>query len=535
MSYIALYRKWRPLVFEDVVEQEHVVKTLRNSIASGRIAHAYLFCGTRGTGKTTMAKIFSRAINCLSPNNGDPCNQCEICKGILSQSIMDVVEIDAASNNSVDNIREIRDEVIYAPSHTRYKVYIIDEVHMLSQGAFNALLKTLEEPPPHVVFILATTEPHKLPATILSRCQRYDFKRISIDSIIIRLEEIAAAGGTVIEHEALRLIARLSEGAMRDAISILDQCMAPGIELSYEDVLNVVGIVNDIFMSQMIEAVSKKDVNTVMSLVDTLIMEGKDINQFVSDMVYYMRNLIVCKVTDKPSDVIEASKEELDTMKKLSENLLIEDLMLMIKELSHLESSLKWATHPRVLLEVTLLKICNDNFKADFNTLAERLSIVENKLLSGNFTVNAPVQKANENSLPEKKEAPKKAPPALKSKGSTVTGWDSVVNGLKNGGRMTLFTILSGTKALVMDDGHIGIVFGPGASFNKAMLMKAENRELVESKLSEVLGFTVRIKCVDSDEVEEVKGSKTNESDEFLKKAQEIVKKLDVPYEIIEE
>jgi DNA polymerase-3 subunit gamma/tau len=226
MSYTALYREWRPLVFEDVVEQEHIVKTLKYSVTAGRIAHAYLFCGTRGTGKTTMAHILSRAINCLNPQNGDPCNECEVCKGILEGSILDVLEIDAASNNSVDNVREIRDEVIYAPSTARYKVYIIDEVHMLSTGAFNALLKTLEEPPSHVVFILATTEPHKLPATILSRCQRFDFRKISVEGIVQRLDKVAHANGITFEKEALRLISRLADGALRDALSIMDQCMS---------------------------------------------------------------------------------------------------------------------------------------------------------------------------------------------------------------------------------------------------------------------------------------------------------------------
>ncbi|HPU41417.1 MAG TPA: DNA polymerase III subunit gamma/tau, partial [Acetivibrio clariflavus] len=301
MSYLALYRKWRPMVFEDVVEQEHVVKTLKNSILAGRIAHAYLFCGTRGTGKTTMAKIFSRAINCLNSKDGDPCNECEICKGILNGSLLDVIEIDAASNNSVDNVREIRDEVVYTPSKARYKVYIIDEVHMLSTGAFNALLKTLEEPPGHVVFILATTEPHKLPATILSRCQRFDFRRIPVESIVKRIGYIAENSGVSIEEEGLRLIARMSDGALRDAISILDQCISLGNKhLTYEDVLSIVGIVNNTFVADVVDAINTKEVDRVLQLINVLVMDGKNITQFVSDLILYYRNLLICSTSKNP-------------------------------------------------------------------------------------------------------------------------------------------------------------------------------------------------------------------------------------------
>ena len=286
MSYIALYRKWRPLVFEEVVEQKHVIEALKNSVKMQRISHAYLFCGTRGTGKTTVARIFSRAINCLSPKDGNPCNECEICKGILNGSILDVIEIDAASNNSVDDIRNIRDEVVYAPSRAKYKVYIIDEVHMLSTGAFNALLKTLEEPPSHAVFFLATTEPHKLPSTILSRCQRFDFRRISAEGVAQRLTDISQASGVSIDKEAALLIAKISEGALRDAITLLDQCMARGKEnITRDDVINIAGLVNLDFTSQLVDALIKRDVNAVIKLVDELVMSGKDIAAFVSDLI----------------------------------------------------------------------------------------------------------------------------------------------------------------------------------------------------------------------------------------------------------
>ena len=549
MSYIALYRKWRPLVFEDVVEQEHVVKTLKNSVVAERVAHAYLFCGTRGTGKTTMAKIFSRAINCLQPKDGDPCNECDICKGILSQNILDVVEIDAASNNSVDNIREIRDEVIYAPSQAKYKVYIIDEVHMLSTGAFNALLKTLEEPPSHVVFILATTEPHKLPATILSRCQRFDFRRISADSIAARLEEISQAGGVHIQPDALRLIAKLSDGALRDAISILDQCMAFGSkELDYNDVLAVVGIVNDIFIRGVVEALKAKDAGKIISLVEQLVMEGKDIGQFVADLIYFYRNLLICRVTQNPREIIEASEESMNSMKQLASDLAEEEIVLILKELSQLEATLKWATHPRIMLEVALIKICNSNFKAGQESLHERLAMLEKRLENAavvpqsGFAGRAapaeavsPVRPAEKK--PEKKaDAPAQAGTAVKAAGEALGIWDNVLGELRKSGRMALFTSLMGAKAVRLDEKQVGIVFGPGSSFNKMMVSKAENTEVVETLISKLLGAQVKIKCVDEEDLQiQQKAPEKEQKDEFMEKAQEIAKKLNVPFEVIDE
>jgi len=381
MSYIALYREWRPTRFSDVVEQEHVVKALRYSVSTGRIAHAYLFCGTRGTGKTTMAHILSRAVNCLDPRDGEPCNQCEICREILSGSCVDVLEIDAASNNSVDNVRSIRDEVIYAPTKARKKVYIIDEVHMLSTGAFNALLKTLEEPPEHVIFILATTEPHKLPATILSRCQRFDFRRISLDSIAKHLDVIASANGTELSPNAAKLIARMSDGAMRDAISLLDQCMSLGKKtISYDDVLSVVGVVNDEFMAKFVDSLLARNVQDILHNVGTLIAEGRDTAHFTSDLVVYFRNLLICKSTGgKCEDLVDVPGEVLETMKRQAKMLSLEDIMYHVRELSALEYNLKYAANPRVLLEVTLIKLCRGIVSANAD-IEERLAAIERKL-----------------------------------------------------------------------------------------------------------------------------------------------------------
>lgn len=548
MAYIALYRKWRPSVFEDVVEQEHVVKTLRYSVSTQRIAHAYLFCGTRGTGKTTMAHILSRAINCLSPRDGDPCNECEICRGILSGSILDVLEIDAASNNSVDNIREIRDEVIYAPSQAKYKVYIIDEVHMLSSGAFNALLKTLEEPPAHVVFILATTEPHKLPATILSRCQRFDFRRITVESIMKRLEDIASSNEVAVHKDALRLIARMADGALRDAISLLDQCISLGNrEISYNDVLSVVGIVNDTFIADMAAALGSRDIIRILDLVERLVMDGKDIMQFVGDLVLYYRNLLICKVTDKPEEIVNGSREVIEIMKKQCIAFDQEKIIYIIKELSSLESSLKWATHPRILLEVTLVRICEDDVSLSNSSIPDRLSALERKMSSGNFT---PAPAANPNITENVASAApvekvKKAPPAVpvertgKTAVQSKTGleiWSQVLGELKSSGRMALYTYLMDTRAVELDDKFVGIVFGPGKAFNKMIVSKAENAEILEEAVSKKLGRETRIRCVDEESlIESAPAAAGEEKDEAVEKARDIAKKLNVPFNVIDE
>ena len=386
MSYTALYRKWRPLVFEDVVEQSHVVRTLKNTVKSDRIGHAYLFCGTRGTGKTTMAKIFARAINCLDPHDGDPCNKCEICRGILEDTVLDVVEIDAASNNSVDNVREIREEVVYAPSQSRYKVYIIDEVHMLSSGAFNALLKTLEEPPSHVVFILATTDPHKLPATILSRCQRFDFKKITQDSIAERIKYVTAQSGLNIDEDAAQLIAKLADGAMRDALSILDQCIAVGgSQVTHQSVLDIVGIVSDDFIADLVEDIKNCDVAALVKGVESLSSNGRDILKFASDLVIYFRNLLICKLSDNPGNIIEYSKEYVERMIEQSKAFDKTRLIGIITELSSMESQLKYALNQRVFLEVVLISISTGSYGQGEGNVAlmDRIANLEKSMRSG--------------------------------------------------------------------------------------------------------------------------------------------------------
>ncbi|ABN53348.1 MAG TPA: DNA polymerase III subunit gamma/tau [Hungateiclostridium thermocellum] len=547
MSYLALYRKWRPLVFEDVVEQEHVVRTLRNSICSGRIAHAYLFCGTRGTGKTTMAKIFSRAVNCLNPKDGDPCNQCEICQGILNGSLLDVIEIDAASNNSVDDIRVLRDEVIYTPSKARYKVYIIDEVHMLSTGAFNALLKTLEEPPAHVIFILATTEPHKLPATILSRCQRFDFRRIPVDSIVKRIEYIAKESGVEIRREASKLIAKLSDGALRDAISILDQCISLGSkELTYEDVLSVVGLVTDTFIAEVVDAIKNKEVGRVLNAVDELVMEGKNIGQFVSELVMYYRNLMICSSLSNPEDIIDASADSIQRMKEQCKGLELFEIVTVIKELSSLEAALKWSTHPRVLLETTLIKLCENRLDPGDAGVLERIRLLEknvNDILEKGVAIpqngsdgsggsqkdSGSVDSDEKNSSPEVNERIEKKNIAKNVKGIEV--WGKVLDELKSRGRMAVYAYLLDTKLIELGSNQVGIVFKNNGC--KMLVEKSENLEVIEECLRECLGKEVRVKCFDEEDI--VDTGKNDEEDKLVEKAQDFAQKFDVEVNIIDE
>ena len=318
MSYTALYRKFRPDEFSDVKGQDHIVTTLKNQITAGRIGHAYLFCGTRGTGKTTIAKIFAKAVNCEHPVDGSPCNECETCRAIASGTSLNVIEIDAASNNGVDNIREIKDETAYSPTMGKYKVYIIDEVHMLSVGAFNALLKTLEEPPSYVIFILATTEVHKIPATILSRCQRYDFKRISIPVIADRLEELMAKEQIEVEEKAIRYIAKKADGGMRDALSLLEQCISfyLGQKLTYDKVLEVLGAVDTDVFSSFLREILHDDVVKVISHLEEIVMQGSDLGQFVNDFTWYMRNLLLIKASDNMEEILDVSSENLVQLKE---------------------------------------------------------------------------------------------------------------------------------------------------------------------------------------------------------------------------
>lgn len=415
MSYTALYRKWRPSNFDDVKGQDHIVTTLKNQITANRIGHAYLFCGTRGTGKTTIAKIFARTVNCENPVDGSPCGECASCKAILSGSSMNIMEIDAASNNGVDNIREIKEEVFYPPAEGKYKVYIIDEVHMLSIGAFNALLKTLEEPPSYVIFILATTEANKIPITILSRCQRYDFKRITIDTISDRLKDLMIQEKIEAEDRALRYVAKAADGSMRDALSLLDQCIAfyYGEKLTYEKTLEILGAMDAEVYSDMLRKIMKQDVAGAVHLLETIVMKGCDINQFVTDFTWYFRNLLLVKTSENMEDVLDMAAEAVARLKEEATMIEPTAIMRYIRIFSELSGQIKYAAQKRILLEMTLIRLCKPSMETDTDSLLERIRNLEEKLEKGivvtgssessvnvtNSEIKQPVKKANPKAL----------------------------------------------------------------------------------------------------------------------------------------
>lgn len=435
MSYTALYRKFRPASFEDVKGQEHIVTTLKNQIKAERIGHAYLFCGTRGTGKTTVAKIFARAVNCAQTKDGSPCGECSVCRAIAAGASMNVIEIDAASNNGVDNIREIVDEVSYSPAEGKYKVYIIDEVHMLSIGAFNALLKTLEEPPSYVIFILATTEVHKIPITILSRCQRYDFKRITIDTIADRLRELAEAEKVSIEDKAVKYIARAADGSMRDALSLLDQCIAFhfGQELTYDKVLDVLGAVDTEVFSRLLRAVLAADVTQAIGILEETVIQGRELTQFVADFTWYLRNLLLVKTADGIEDVIDVSAENLARLKEeagMTEN---DVLMRYIRVLSELSGQLRFATQKRIQIEMALIRLCRPQMETDMGSLTDRVRQLEEKLERGVVQMsvsempegqNAGMGSAGSISKKEQAPLPKAVPEDVKA---VVSKWQAAI------------------------------------------------------------------------------------------------------------
>ncbi len=430
MSYTALYRKFRPKTFEDVKGQDPIVTTLKNQIKNKRTSHAYLFCGTRGTGKTTIAKIFARAVNCENPVDGSPCGECEMCKGIADGSLMNVIEIDAASNNGVDSIRQIVEEVSYSPAQGAYKVYIIDEVHMLSIGAFNALLKTLEEPPEYVIFILATTEVHKLPITILSRCQRYDFRRIDIQTIADRITELTKIEGVSIEEKAVRYIAKTADGSMRDALSLLDQCMAFYFdrELTYENVLKVLGAVDTSVFSRVLRAVVSGDVALTMKLVDEIVTSGRELTQFVNDMTWYLRNLLLLKTSSGNEDVIDISAENMANLKEEAEMTQYEVIVRYIRNLSDLSNRLRLSGNKRILIEIEFIKLCRPQMETNYESLLDRVRVLEDALAN-----NVPLTRtvSNESTVenePDEEIIPKEVVAAIPEDIKKIAGrWNDFI------------------------------------------------------------------------------------------------------------
>ena len=385
MSYMALYRKWRPDTFEEVKGQDHVVTTLKNQIINNRIGHAFLFCGTRGTGKTSIAKLFAKAVNCEHPINGSPCNECAACRAIADGASMNVIEIDAASNNGVDNIRQIREEVQYSPSEGKYKVYIIDEVHMLTQGAFNALLKTLEEPPAYVIFILATTESHKIPITISSRCQKYEFRRISVETISDRLMELLGREQIEAEKKAVDYIAKAADGSMRDALSILDQCIAFNIgkELTYENVLDTIGAVDIDVFARLLDCVIKLDVVGAIDLVDEVVWQGRELSRFVSEFTWFLRNVLLVKVSPEADQKLDMSAENLERLRQLAAQIDTDALIRYINIFSDTSANIKYAVQKRIVLELAVIKLCKPEMETDYSALLDRVRVLEQKLESG--------------------------------------------------------------------------------------------------------------------------------------------------------
>lgn len=492
MSYTALYRKFRPGTFEDVKGQDHIVTTLKNQIKANRIGHAYLFTGTRGTGKTSVAKIFAKMVNCENPTEDGPCGECRICKAISAGASMNVIEIDAASNNGVDNIREIVEEVSYSPAEGKYKVYIIDEVHMLSIGAFNALLKTLEEPPSYVIFILATTEVHKLPITILSRCQRYDFKRISIETITDRMQELIETEGVQVENKALRYIAKTADGSMRDALSLLDQCIAfhLGKELTYDKVLDVLGAVDTEVFSRLLRNVLERNVLGCIELLEDIIMQGRELTQFVTDFTWYLRNLLLVKTSDHLEDVIDMSSENLKRLKEEASAVEPDRIIRYIRIFSELSGQIRYASQKRILVEIALIKLCKPDMETSGDALLDRIRQVEDKVENGVVTTPADgrekqVSTAQNDILKPKPEIPKAIPEEVKG---IVAKWPSIVGSAQNPMKM----YLKGAKLSLGGDNRLMIVLedGPASDY---FCLHPQNKEQLEMLLADFSGREIEI------------------------------------------
>lgn len=410
MAYQAIYRKWRPMVFEDIVGQGHITETLKNQIITNKIGHAYLFCGTRGTGKTTAAKVFARAVNCLNNQTGSPCNECEICKGISDGSIMDVTEIDAASNNGVDNIREICEDTKYVAASAKYRIYIIDEVHMLSQGAFNALLKTLEEPPEHIIFILATTDPHKVPQTILSRCQRFDFKRIKPSDIILRLKEIAYKEGLNITDDAYHMIARLGDGSMRDSLSVLERIMSSLTdgEISAKTITDILGIAPIDTEFAMADAIISLDCDKIFDIISNVCDDGRDLNVFVDSVMNHFRNLLVCKISKTPENLLDYTSDDIVRLKFQAEKAPYERISYIITSLTSAKAEAKWLKSPRTLYELSFIKMCVPELDNSRDAILSRIQNVEEKVRDGITVVSAPIEEEKKEEKPGEEKTEKK-------------------------------------------------------------------------------------------------------------------------------
>ena len=544
MGYTALYRKFRPQTFSEMVGQEHITRTLRNQIIANRVGHAYLFNGGRGTGKTTSAKVLARAINCLNPNDGEPCNECEICKGAISGSLTDIVEMDAASNNSVEDIRSIREEVNFLPTKAKYRVYIIDEVHMLSQGAFNALLKTLEEPPEHVKFILATTEPQKLPATILSRCQRFDFKRISNEDIIKRLEIVCKESDLNATTQALNIIASLSEGAMRDALSILERCVQDGENNIDEDkIKELVGIPKLTYVHSIVEAIVEYNIDKAMEAITQVLDEGKDLNNLLWEIIKYIKDILMVKTNQKLTIYNET---DFARLQELANKVTKERAINLINELSKLENDIKSSTQRLIIFQAGIIKLCDNTApvvqdvqsnigggsaqNSNNQEIYSRLEKIENYLRSGGGVPRAQggAPKKAATTSPEEKVMNTDAIVGIGKNKKPAQYWQEIVNNFRKNGKVILYMNLLNTTAVELNDMTVGIEFPNGfTAMVKSVLEKAENKTEIANQISIACGKPMSIKYIDTKPQDEGELSKEQELSNFANK-------FDIPFGVEE-
>lgn len=505
--YRAFYRKYRPSTFTSVVGQEHITKTLENAVKSGKTSHAYLFTGSRGTGKTSCAKILSKAVNCLNPIDGNPCNECEICRGIDNGSILDIIEIDAASNNGVDNIRDLREEANFTPANAKYRVYIIDEVHMLSIGAFNALLKTLEEPPAHVIFILATTEVHKLPSTILSRCQRFDFKRIEPEAIAERLKEVATKENLNLADDGAMLIARIADGAMRDALSLLDRCSSIEGVIDSTAVAKSAGLAGREYIFDLCDSIIQKNPAKALEIVDKLYNDSCDMERLITELTSHFRNLMVSKAVKNFESMIICSQGEIDIIRQQSEKTTLATIMSCIDILTASASTMKQGANRRTSAELCIIRLCTPSLDTDVNAILRRLSELESVIKSGNIKVKtepvAPVKEEPKEEIkvqeakPEPKPEPKKeepvAPPVKEEKVQPAPQqmgtipfdrWPEVLDKLYENDK-SLIVMLSGSSAFVHQDKYLLI---KGSPVLEMYLKTGEYSKIIKQAVAQVTG-----------------------------------------------
>ncbi|MDU4883700.1 DNA polymerase III subunit gamma/tau [uncultured Clostridium sp.] len=513
MAYTALYREWRPRTFYDVVGQEHITTTLKNQILNNRIAHAYLFCGTRGTGKTSTAKVFAKALNCLNLKDGEPCNECEMCKKINEGLAIDVTELDAASNNGVDKIRDIIDDVKYPPQEARYKVYIMDEVHMLSAGAVNAFLKTLEEPPNNVIFILATTDPQKLPITILSRCQRFDFKRINNSDITARLRKIVNDQNVLADERSLNLIARVSDGAMRDSLSILDQAISMGNgNVDYNTVVSMLGLVTNEHLFNLVNAVIQRSVEKSIEIIEDVIYSGKDIYLFIKDLIAHYRNLLMVKVTNNPEEVLDMSEENIALIKEQGARLRAEEIMRCIRILQEAENNAKLSKQARLYCELAVIKMCKIEYDTSNEVMLTRLNKLEESLRNGSIKVATATKEVSQISASKPvntitnnkvvKEQYSNVGNVSENSDSKITindvkkSWKDIIERFKARREMIISSLIMIGKPVECSNGVITVEFDSQNEFAKNRLSEAKNRDVINDVFFEIFREKVKVNFV---------------------------------------